>query len=149
MDGLQLAARATVIFVFAVALFRVLPRKSLANTSVVDFLITILIGSSLSRALTGNAPLGPTLLACVVLSALWFAMSWLAVRSEAFSYMVKGRPLTVIEAGRVNDGALRAAQMGMRDLEQNLRQQGYRSPDEVGHACIERNGAISVVEGRR
>ena len=131
MTALQLAARAVVIFVFAVALFRMLPRKSLGNTSVTDVLLTVLIGSSLSRVLTGNAPLGPVLIACLVLSALWVAMSWLAVHNEWVSRLVKGRPMVVI-----------------RDGEQSLHQQGLRGPGDVERAYVERNGAVSVVEDR-
>ncbi|MSU90273.1 DUF421 domain-containing protein [Rhodobacteraceae bacterium 2CG4] len=148
MTALQLAARAVVIFVFAVTLFRMLPRKSLGNTSVTDVLLTVLIGSSLSRVLTGNAPLGPVLIACLVLSALWVAMSWLAVHNEWVSRLVKGRPMVVIRDGEVQDDVLRQTQMGKRDLEQSLHQQGLRGPGDVERAYIERNGAVSVVEDR-
>lgn len=144
----QIAARAAVAFVFAVGLLRLLPRKSLANTSVIDVLLTVLLGSSLSRALTGNAPLGPVLAACVALSAMWIAMSWIAIRWEWFSRIVKGRAMVVIRDGEVDERMLRHAQMGMADLEQSLRLQGYDGPDEVGLAYIERNGSVSVVRGR-
>ena len=69
LTALQLALRAVVVFCFAIGLFRLLPRKSLANTSVIDVVLTVLIGSSLSRALTGNAPLGRSLSAVLRLVA--------------------------------------------------------------------------------
>ncbi|MHA6346019.1 DUF421 domain-containing protein [Roseivivax sp. CAU 1761] len=141
-----MSLRAALIFVFAVVLLRLLPRKSLANTSVIDVMLTVLLGSSLSRALTGNAPLGPTLVASLVLGLLWIAFSWLAVRNETLSFLLKGRPIEVIRDGEVLVDALRRAQMGRRDLEQSLRRQGYRRPEEVKRAFIERNGAISVIE---
>ncbi len=145
LGAMQLAARAAVVFLFAVALFRLLPRKSLGDTSVVDFVLTILIGSSLSRALTGNAPLGPVLLGCLVLGALWVGMSWLAIHSDGFSHLVKGRPIVLVRDGVIDGKALRRAQMGECDLLQNLRLQGYAGPEEIGLAYLERNGAISVV----
>ncbi|MCZ4259229.1 DUF421 domain-containing protein [Limimaricola sp. G21655-S1] len=145
LTAFQLGLRAIVVFVFAVALFRLLPRKSLANTSVIDVVLTVLIGSSLSRALTGNAPLGPVMVACIVLGGLWVAMGWLAIHSEVFSRLLKGRPLEVIRNGAVDEAVLRHAQMGRRDLEQKIRGQGYARIEDVPLAYIERNGSVSVV----
>lgn len=143
--AIQLSARALVVFVFALALFRMLPRKSLGDTSVIDVLLTLLVGSGLSRALTGNAPLGPTLVAMTVLGLLWVGLSWLTVHSERISQLVKGRPMVVIREGRVDETVLRRVQMGRRDLEQKLRMQGYRRPEEVALAYVERNGSVSVL----
>lgn len=145
LTALQVGLRAVVVFLFAVTLFRLLPRKSLADTSVIDLILTLLIGSSLSRALTGNAPLGPIFVACVVLAGLWIAMGMLAVRSEAFSRLLKGRPLEVIRDGKVDEAVLRRTHMGRRDIEQKIRGQGYRRVEDVPLAYVERNGAISVV----
>ena len=143
---LQVSLRAVVVFVFATALFRCLPRKSLADTTVIDLILTLLIGSSLSRALTGNAPIGPVLAACVVLGLLWILLGLLSVRSERFSNLVKGRPLEVIRDGTLDEAVLKHAHMGRRDLEQKLRMQGYARIEDVPCAYIERNGAISVLE---
>ncbi len=145
LTALQLALRAIVVFCFAIGLFRLLPRKSLANTSVIDVVLTVLIGSSLSRALTGNAPLGPVMVGCLTLGALWIAMGWLAIHNDLFSRVLKGRPLEIIRDGRINEAALRRAQMGHRDLEQKLRGQGYARIEDVPRAYIERNGSVSVV----
>jgi len=142
---LQLALRAVVVFCFAVGLFRLLPRKSLANTSVIDVVLTVLIGSSLSSTLTGNAPLWPVMVGCLTLGALRIAMGWLAIHNDLISRIVKGCPLLVIRDGNIDEAALRRAQMGRRDLEQELRGQGYARVQDVPRAYIERNGSVSVV----
>ena len=143
---LQVSLRAIVVFVFATVLFRCLPRKSLADTTVIDLILTLLIGSSLSRAMTGNAPIGPVLAACVVLGLLWNLLGLLSVRSERFFTLVKGRPLEVIRDGKLDEAVLKRAHMGRRDLRQKLRMQGYARIEDVPRAYIERNGAISVLE---
>ena len=145
LTALQLAFRAVVVFCFAIGLFRLLPRKSLANTSVIDVVLTVLIGSSLSRTLTGSAPMWPVMVGCLTLGALWVAMGWLALQNDLISRIVKGRPLEVIRDGKIDEAALRRAQMGRRDLEQKLRGQGYAQVQDVPRAYIERNGSVSVV----
>ncbi|SOE18859.1 uncharacterized protein DUF421 [Hoeflea halophila] len=145
LTALQLALRAAVVFCFAVGLFRLLPRKSLANTSVIDVVLTVLIGSSLSRTLTGNAPMWPVMVGCLTLAGLWVAMGWLAIHNDLVSRIVKGRPLEVIRDGNVDEAVLRRAQMGRRDLEQKLRGQGFARVQDVPRAYIERNGSVSVV----
>lgn len=139
-----MSVRAAIVFPYILLLFRIMPRKLFSGSSALDIGVLVLIGSSLSRALTGNAALLPTLAATGALVAMYVALSALARRSELVSVLVKGRRLTVIEDGRVNLSALRGAQLGVRDLEEQLRLKGVRQTGELSRAYLERNGGLSV-----
>ncbi len=142
----QMCARAALIFLYALALYRLLPRKAFGGMAAVDIVLTVVVGSSLSRALTSNAPLIPTLAATALLAVLYVALSWATPRAEWLSRLAKGRPIRLVHEGKVDREAMRRAQLGERDLSENLRLKGVRSPEQVEEAYLERNGAISVIK---
>ncbi|MGR3454510.1 DUF421 domain-containing protein [Pseudooceanicola sp.] len=140
----QMCIRAIVIFVYAVLLYRLLPRRAFLGSSAIDVIVLVLMGSSLSRALTGSAPLVPTLAATAAFAALYVALAAVARRSDRLSLLLKGRPLEVIRDGKIDRRAMNRALLGLRDLEEELRLKGIERPEEVEVARIERNGSLSV-----
>lgn len=144
----QVSLRAIIIFFYAIALYRLAPRRSFSDLSALDIVVTVILGSSLSRALTGNAPLLPVMVATTVLVLLHALLSVLAPRSDLLSRLVKGRPVQLIRDGTMDWEAVRRSSLGPRDLEERIRLKGLRSLDEVAEAYLERNGAISVIRVR-
>ncbi|MEX6505360.1 DUF421 domain-containing protein [Jiella sp. M17.18] len=142
----QMCDRAVLIFAYALILYRILPRKAFGGTAALDIVVTVVLGSSLSRAITANAPLIPVLAATAVLASLYAGASTLAPRSEWLSRLAKGRAIRLVRDGSVDRQAMRRARLGERDLTESLRLNGVASIDEVAEAYLERNGAISVIK---
>lgn len=141
----QMCLRAAIIFVWALVIYRVLPRRAFGSNATLDIVVVVIMGSTLSRALTGNAPLLAALAATTTLAGLYSAMSLLSWRFDPLSRLVKGRPVLLIRDGEVDRKALRQAQLGERDLAENLRLEGVRNFSEVAEAYLERNGELSVI----
>ena len=142
----QMSNRAALVFLYATVLYRVVPRKAFGNSAVVDIVLTVIIGSALSRAMTGNAALLPTFAAAAVLALVHTLLSALARHSQPVSKLIKGRPVLLVRAGQVDWKAMRRANLGERDLLESLRLNGVAGPEDVAEAHLERNGAISVVK---
>ena len=142
----QMCMRACIIFVWAVMLYRALPRRAFGSNAMPDIVVAVILGSSLSRALTGNAPLLPTLAATAVFGALYSLLTVLSRRFEPLSWLVKGRSIRVINDGEVDHRAMRKAQLGKHDLSENLRLKGVTDADQVAEAFLERNGEFSVIK---
>ena len=141
----QMCVRAAIIFFWAIILYRILPRRAFGSNATLDIVVVVIMGSSLSRALTGNAPLLPALAATATLAALYVATSAASWRFDPLSRLVKGRPIRLIRDGEVDWKALRRAQLGERDLTESLRLEGIRDFGEVAEAYLERNGELSVI----
>lgn len=141
----QMSIRAGIIFVYAILLYRVAPRRSFSNLSAQDIVLTVILGSSLSRALTGNAPLLPTLAATGLLVILYVGVTALAPHSKIVSRLVKGRPITLVGNGEVDHEAFEKAHFGENDITELLRLNGLRDLSEVEEARLERNGQVSVI----
>lgn len=141
----QMSIRAGIIFVYAILLYRLIPRRSFSNLSAQDMVLTVVLGSSLSRALTGNAPLLPTIVATGLLVILYVGVTSLAPHSMIVSRLVKGRPITLVRNGEVDIEAFREAHFGENDITELLRLNGLRDLSEVKEARLERNGQVSVI----
>ncbi len=142
---LQMALRAALTFAVTLAVVRLGKRRLMGGNTAFDVIVGVIIGSTVSRGLTGNAPLAPTLAAAAAIVAMHWAVSALALRAGWFSRLAKGQPLLLASEGRADPDALRRAHMTLGDLEEALRSQGLTDIGQVAEAHLERSGKVSVV----
>ena len=142
----QMIARGLVIFIAALAMLRVAHQRFFARRNALDVLLTLVIASTLARAINGNAAFFQTIVVGFVLVLTHRAVAWLASRSEAVGHLVKGKSSLLIENGEVRDEQLRKNDLSGKDLEEDLRINGVESPRSVKRATLERNGEVSVVK---
>src|SRR5438552_16619657 len=64
---LQVSLRALIIFIAALIIVRLGAKRFLARKTAFDFILAFILGSMLSRAINGSAPLLPTLVGALVL----------------------------------------------------------------------------------
>lgn len=141
----QMCIRAVVIFVYLLALIRLGGKRAFGKITSFDIVLGILLGSVLSRALTGNARLLSSMAASAVLVALHSLIAIAAYHSDAVGALVKGRRTVLMEDGEMLRDAMRHASVTPRDLAEAARGQGIDDLDDVDSAFLERNGDISIV----
>jgi len=96
----QECLRAVLIFVWGLALVRIASRRIFGKWAALDIVVAMVVGSSLSRALTGNAPLVGTLAATAVMVALHWLLAHLATRYRTVAMLAEGRAVPLIDGGR-------------------------------------------------
>ncbi|HEV2801658.1 MAG TPA: YetF domain-containing protein [Pyrinomonadaceae bacterium] len=142
----QMSLRAAIVFILAIAMIRIGNKRFMGKNSALDVMLGIVFGSMVSRAITGNAPFTPTLVASFVLVLLHWVSSAIAFRSQWFGTLVKGRDSVLVRDGEIQWDAMRKAHLTEHDLQESLRNEGHQ-PDvrQVQAAHLERNGDISVI----
>src|SRR4051812_14636582 len=85
----QMALRAVVVHVVTVLMVRLGRKRFMGQSTAFDVILGIMLGSIVSRAITGNAPFFPALAAAAVLLAMHWLFSALAFRSHRFGEAVK------------------------------------------------------------
>ena len=145
LGALEMGLRAIVIYIATLAIVRLGKKRFMSRASAFDVIIGIMLGSIVSRAITGNAPMGPAITAAAVTMALHWFFSAVAVRWSAFGTLIKGRDRILVRQGQVLADELRAAHMTMRDLHEELREKGIDDLAQVAEARMERDGAISAM----
>ncbi|MBD0319671.1 MAG: SUMF1/EgtB/PvdO family nonheme iron enzyme [Gemmatimonadetes bacterium] len=120
--------------------------RLMGKATAFDIILGIMIGSVMSRGINGSAGLGPTLVGGAVLVVLHWVFAVIAFRTSWFGDYVKGRPVLLVEYGRVRPDAMREASLSRNDLDEALRLQGMQpDPARVRCAYLERDGTISVI----
>lgn len=141
----QMSLRAVLIFAIGLAIMRFAAARAFGKWTALDIILAVIVGSNLSRALTGSAPFWPTVIATVVIVALHAALSHAVIRWPALSRALKGRSVCLIEDGTLNTRALRRHGIGKGDLRMALRAQGVAEIKDAESVYLERNGDISVI----
>ncbi len=142
----HMALRALVVFLVAIALVRVGNKRFLGKNTPLDIILTVIFGSTISRAITGNAPFVPTLVASLVLVLVHWALAALSFHVPGVGTLVKGHERTLIRNGELQWEALRKAHITEHDVHEALRTKGHAADiDAVESAHLERSGEISII----
>ena len=141
----EMSVRALVIFLYGLVITRLGAWRAFGRWSTPDIIVTIIVGSNLSRALTGPAPLVSTIAATTVFIGAWWLVSFAASRSEKLDWLFKGHAIPLVVGGAVDQRAMHKGLVSKRDLDEGLRQKGVVQPGRIATALLERNGSITVI----
>src|SRR5918912_2298286 len=95
----QECIRGGVIFLYGLALVRIAGRRVFGKWAALDIIVSIVVGSNLSRALTGSAALWGTLAATTLLMALHWILAHAAARSSRLSSLLEGPAIELARDG--------------------------------------------------
>jgi uncharacterized membrane protein YcaP (DUF421 family) len=142
----QIAARAIVVYVVGLAAIRIGKSRIISHTTTLDVILGFILGSLLSRAITGHASLSGTTVACVVMVAMHWIFTAIACRSHAFGTLIKGHDRPIILNGKILRENMLRSHISDHDLLEEVRLSGLGDLSEVKDAYKERNGEISVIK---
>lgn len=142
----QVCARTVVVFCYGLAVVRLAGRRVFGKWAAPDFIVSIIVGSSLSRAITGSAPLGGTLASTTLIMLLHWVLSHAAARSERLAKIVEGSPLPLVRNGKPDRDAFLRGSISRKDLDEALRQSGVEHIDQTRLIVLEPSGQITVVK---
>ncbi len=146
----QMAVRAVIGYLYALLLVRVGETRFLGSNTAFDVILGFILGSVISRAVTGNAPFFASLVAATVLVGMHWAFAAIAYRTTFFATLVKGDKRVLVKNGEILWDNMRAGHIGERDLEEAMRVNGrIEELDEVEEAYLERNGQISIIRKQK
>ena len=141
----QMSIRAVLVFVFGLILIRLFGRRVFGRQNALDIVIAIVIGSNLSRTLTGNSKFLPTLAATISIVLLFWLSDHLAARWPFFSRLTKGEPIKLMRDGKLDKKKMRHHGVSQGDIEEAARASGKAGLEETDDAMLERNGKISTI----
>lgn len=147
-DTAQLCARAILLFIFGIACIRIAGRRTFAQYSPLDIIVALIVGSNLSRVMTGKAAFWPVVAATFVLVALHRLLALATLHWDWLSWLVKDRPIRLIVDGRADARAMKRANLCEEDLLEAIRLKQVAEISDVALATMEGGGTVSVVPKR-
>jgi uncharacterized membrane protein YcaP (DUF421 family) len=139
--------RAAAVYLTLLLLFRIIGKRSLAETGAFDFVLLLIIAEATQQALIDddNSMMNAFLI-IVTLLALNVGFSILKQRSPLVDRLIDDVPVLIVVDGNPLKHRMDRARVDERDILQAAREsQGLARLDEIKYAVLERNGTISVV----
>ena len=110
-----------------------------------ELVITFLISSTATIPLQdNNMPLLNCIIPVLLFVSLEIIVAILSIKSVKFRNLIQGKPIVIIDKGKIDEKKLRQLRFTVDDLCDALRQQGYWDIAEVQNAVIETNGSINL-----
>lgn len=144
LDALQMALRATAVFVLSLAMIRVSGRRSFGQHRPFDACTTVLLGAVLSRAVVGASAFWPTMAAGAAIVLLHRLVAMASVRWPRFESLVSGDKRELVRDGRRDGDEMRKALITERDLDEAVRKKAGDERLPLRRAVLERDGVITV-----
>lgn len=142
----QECLRALLIFAYGLLLVRLAGRRVFGRWAALDMIVSVIIGSNLSRALTGTAPLWGTMAASGVLIAIHWVLARWAASSPRVSDLLEGRPIVLAEEATLRRDVMVYHNVSERDLESALRETGVGQIGAAKRVTLEPSGTITVLK---
>ena len=145
----QICVRALIVFLFGLICVRIAGRRTFAQATPLDIIVAIVVGSNLSRIMTGKASFFGGLAATLLVVILHRALSMATLRWNLLAAFVKSAPVVLVRDGQIDWAALRRHGISREDLEEGLRMEQETDCQDVRLATLEGGGKISVVAKQR
>jgi hypothetical protein len=141
----EIAVRTVIVYTYTFALVRWLGGRSIAQLSVVEFLLVIALGSAVGDAMFyPDVPLLHALLVITVVILINKGIDMALARIPAADKYIDASPVEVMRNGALIEEGLATAGYGALEIFEQLRMQGIRNTGEVETAILESNGRLSV-----
>jgi uncharacterized membrane protein YcaP (DUF421 family) len=145
-EFLNIALRASAVYLFIIFAIRLFGKKELAQLSVIDLVFILLISNSVQNAMVGNNTSLPAgIIAATTLFSINYLLKLILYRSKNASRFIQGNPLMLIYKGAILTEHLERAKITKEELEAAVREHGIERISEVDLAILEVDGNISVL----
>lgn len=139
--------RGLVIYFFLLIIFRINGKRSIAQITVFDFVLLLVIGEATQQALLGNDfSVTNAILVITTLVLADLILSFIKQKSDKIAKWIEGMPLIIVENGKPIKDRLDKARVDEKDIMEAARKlHGLRKMNEIKFAILERDGDISII----
>jgi uncharacterized membrane protein YcaP (DUF421 family) len=142
---LEVAVRCLLTYLMVIAALRVTGRRGVRQLSIFELSIILALGSAAGDAmLYHDTPLLYAAVVFAVVSGLYLFFNWLTEKFPRFSDWLEGKPVLLVEQGRICIDQFRQQNLTQKELFGELRQLQVEHLGQVQRAYIEATGNISI-----
>ncbi len=143
---LDIALRSSVIYLVVIVGLRLLGKKHVAQLSIIDLVLILLISNAVQNAMVGDdSTLLGGVVAAVVLLLMNYVLTLVQYKFRPADRIFQGTPTLLVHNGFAILPHLAAEKITFEELERVVREHGIDSIREVKSAVMEVDGTISVV----
>ena len=143
----EVALRTAFMFIVLLVALTASGKREVRQLSIYELVLVIGLGSAAGDPMFyNNVPLGPAVVVFVVLMVCYKAATLISDRNQPIHDIIEGKPVYVVEYGRILIDNFDREDLGMDELLSELRQAGIEQLGQVRVAIREPSGQFSVFE---
>lgn len=146
---MDIALRATVIFVGLYLLMRLMGKRELAQLTPFELIVLVVIGDLIQQGVTQNDfSVTGAIIAVSTIAFLAIAMSWATYLWPAAERLLEGEPRVIMRDGEILTANLHRSRLTRAEIESEMRLAGIGRLTDVAWAILEPRGKISFIQRR-
>lgn len=137
--------RTIILYLVLIAVIRLLGKRQIGEMEPSEFVVTMLVANLAAIPMQdGGIPLFSGLVPILTVLGVELVLSSLALKSICLRRLLCGKPVILIENGRVLQENLRKTRVTLDELTGHLREKDVLDIPSVQYAILETNGNLSV-----
>lgn len=139
--------RTLFFYLLILFIFRMMGKREIGELNVLDLVVFIMIGEMAVVSIENhNDPAWRSILPMVILMIIQISFAYVSLKSKRFRDLVDGKPIIVINRGKIDEQEMRKQRYNFDDLLMQLREKDIRNIADVEFAILEPSGKLSVYE---
>ena len=137
--------RTVVVYLVLIVVVRLMGKRQVGQMEPSEFVVTMLVANLASIPMEdAGIPLSAGMVPIITVLGLELILSTLSLRSIFIRKLLCGKPVILIENGRILRENLRRTRVTLDELAGHLREKDVLDPRAVQFAILETNGNLSV-----
>lgn len=137
--------RTTFFYFFIIVIFRIMGKREIGELSIQDFVVSMLIAEIGALSIEKfNDSILLTFIPVVVLCILEVIMGKLFLKSDDIKKIIDGKPVLIINRGKINYKEMKKQRYSLDDLLLELRNKEIKDISDVEYAILENNGNLNI-----
>ena len=137
--------RTILLYLVLIAVIRTMGKRQVGQMEPSEFVVTMLVANLAAIPMQDSGiPLISGLVPILTVLGLELVLSWLTLRSMFFRKLFCGKPVILIDNGKVLQDNLRRTRVTLDELTGHLREKDVLDITTVQYAILETNGNLSV-----
>ncbi len=137
--------RTIFLYLVLIGVIRLMGKRQIGEMEPAEFVVTMLVANLAAIPMQdGGIPLYSGLVPILTVLGVELILSGLCMRSIKFRRLLCGKPVILIENGKILRSNLSKTRITLDELTELLRQKDVLRPETVQYAILETNGILSV-----
>ncbi len=137
--------RTILLYLVLIAVIRLMGKRQIGQMEPMEFVVTMLVANLAAVPMQdGGIPLVSGLVPIVTVLGVELVLSHLSMRSIRLRKLLCGKPVILMENGKILQKQLRRTGVTLDELTSHLRQHNILDPRTVQYAILETDGNLSV-----
>ncbi len=139
--------RTILLYVIIILAIRLMGKRQISELQTSELVVTLLISDIASIPMQDSGiPIFSGLIPIIILVVCEIVLSTIMLKSGKFRRFICGRPVVVINDGKIDQKSMKDLRMSTEDLSEQLRQLDIFNLEDIAFAIVETNGKMSIMK---